>query len=361
MKKQKLYFIGLTIFFLMVLSACGIDSGEGGNTEANDNEDANGEEETEESSAEVDTSDSEYEIQFAHVVHPETPKGQAADYFKEQLEERTDGRIAVEVYPDSQLGSDREIIEQMQSGTVEMNAPFTGVLPSFVPQYQIYDLPYLFEDREHAFEMSTGELSEALNEHLLDQDLRFLGFWDGGFKHFTNSITPIESLEDMQGLSMRASQSPLLISQFNAWGANAESIDFSELYTALEQGTVDGQENPLSNVMSQNLYEPQSYLTYSDHGYMGYPLLVSENFYQELPEDLQETLEEVADEVNEWQWDVSEESEAEYAEQLENESIEINELSEDVRTEFREASDGVYDEFIESIEDGEELLDIVEN
>ncbi|WP_227002619.1 TRAP transporter substrate-binding protein [Salicibibacter kimchii] len=353
---KKFWLGGSMVATLLVASACGVSSEEVSDDQADG--DANGEQEE---TNETDTNDSEYEIQFAHVVAPGTAKGQAADYFAEQLEERTDGRIAVDVYPDSQLGSDREIIEQMQSGTVEMNAPFTGVLPSFVPQYQVYDLPYLFEDREHAFEMSTGELGEALNEYLPDQDLRFLGFWDGGFKHFTNSDRPIETLEDMQGLSMRASQSPLLISQFEAWGASAESIDLNELYTSLEQGTVDGQENPLSNIVSQSYYEAQDYMTYSEHGYMGYPLLISETFYQELPEDLQETLHEVADEVNEWQWDVSEESEEEYAETLEEESIEINELSDEEREEFREASEEVYDEFRDTIEDGEELLDIVEN
>jgi C4-dicarboxylate-binding protein DctP len=350
------WLVGIIVAFSLIISACGVSSGESNGEYSESDNSGNDSTET----AEVTTTnDSEYEIQFAHVVNPSTAKGQAADYFAEQLEERTDGRISVNVYPDSQLGSDREIIEQMQTGTVEMNAPFTGVLPAFVPQFQVYDLPYLFENRDHAYEMSTGELGERLGEYLQEQGLRYLGFWDGGFKHFTNSIRPIETFEDMEGLSMRASQSPLLIAQFDAWEASGESVDFSELYTALEQGTVDGQENPLSNIVSQNLYEAQDFMTYSEHGYMGYPLLISESFYQELPEELQEILREVAEETTEWQWEQSEQSEVEYAETLENSNIEINELSAEEREEFRNNSEEVYDQYRGDIEDGDEILDVV--
>jgi len=343
------------VIALLFISGCGIASEEVVVPEETDNNEENVE------TSEVDTSNSEYTIQFAHVVNPSTAKGQAAEYFADRLEEETEGRIEVNVYPDSQLGSDREITEQMQTGTIEMNAPFTGVLPSFVPQFQVYDLPYLFEDRDHAFELSNGELGEILNEYLMEQGLRTLGFWDGGFKQLTNSVRPIESLEDMQGLTMRASQSPLLISQFRAWGANGESVDFSELYTSLEQGTVDGQENPLSNIVSQNLYEAQSYITYSDHGYMGYPLLISETFFQELPTDLQEIVVSVADETSEWQWDISEESELEYMQTLEESSIEIHTLSDEEREAFRDAGLSIYDQFRDSVEGGDEIIDLIEN
>lgn len=301
-----------------------------------------------------------YVIKFAHVVSPSTAKGKAAEKFAELISEKTDGRIEVEIYPDSQLGSDREITEQMQSGTVQMNAPFTGVLPSFVKQFEVFDLPFLFSDKDMAYNAMHGELGGILDSHLNTQGLRTLGYWDGGFKHLTNSVRAIEKPADMEGLKMRTSQSPLLISQFQALGAGGVSIDFAELYTALQTETVDGQENPLSNIVSKKFYEVQDYLTLSSHGYMGYVLMISEDFYQSLPEDLQKTVDEVAQEVSDWQWEQAAADEVKYMEILEESGIEITELTEENRDAFIEATKSVYDEFKE-IEGSEEILQAIEN
>ncbi|MGP4061061.1 TRAP transporter substrate-binding protein [Halobacillus sp. H74] len=304
-------------------------------------------------------SDEQYTIKFAHVVSSSTAKGQAAEKFGELIEERTDGQIKVEIYPDSQLGADREITEQMQSGSIQMNAPFTGVLPSFVKQFEIFDLPYLFPDKDVAYNSMHGELGDILNEKLSEQGLRALGYWDGGFKHFTNSSHPVESPEDLDGLKMRASQSPLLISQFQALNAGGVSIDFSELYTALQTKTVDGQENPLSNIVSKKFYEVQDYLTLSGHGYMGYVLLISDNFYKKLPEDLQKTVDEVASEVNEWQWELASSDEEKYMETLEESGIEISEFDEEDKEKFLEKTEKVYEEF-KKVEGSQEMLDAIE-
>lgn len=301
-----------------------------------------------------------YTIKFAHVVNPSVAKGKAAEKFAEMIEERTDGRIKVEVYPDSQLGSDREIIEHMQSGTVQMNAPFSGVLPTFVKEFEVFDLPFLFENREEAYQATNGELGEILGEKLESQGLHLLNFWDGGFKHFTNSMLPIETPEDMNGLKMRTSQSPLLIAQFQEINAGGVSVDFSELYTALQTNTVDGQENPLSNVVSKKFYEVQDYLTLSGHGYMAYPLVISSDFYNKLPEDLQVTVDEVAGEVTEWQWEVAQQDEEEYMKVLNESDIQINELTSEQKQAFRDAMSGVYDEFGE-MDGSKVLLDIIAN
>ncbi len=300
----------------------------------------------------------EYVIKFAHVVSGTTAKGKAAEKFAELIEEKTKGQIKVEIFPDSQLGSDREITEQMQSGTIQMNAPFTGVLPSFVKQFEIFDLPYLFADKEVAYKAMHGKLGDMLNERLEKQGLRGLGYWDGGFKHFTNSKHPIESPKDLSGLKMRASQSPLLISQFKALNAGGVSIDFAELYTALQTKTVDGQENPLSNVNSKKFYEVQDYLTLSAHGYMGYVLLISDEFYKDLPTDLQKAIDEVAEEVTKWQWDLATADEEGYMKVLEESGIQITEFEEEDKEEFLELTDDVFDEFMK-IEGAKELLDAV--
>lgn len=346
----------LCLTFLLFITACGESVG----TDASDENSE--EEKTEENntSDEAAVDGENYVIKFAHVVRPSTAKGQAAEMFAELLEEKTNGQITVEIYPDSQLGSDREITEQMQSGAVHMNAPFTGVLPSFVPQFQVFDLPFIFETPEKAYESMHGALGDRLNDYLAPQGLRAVGYWDGGLKHFTNSVRTIETPEDMNGLRMRASQSPLIISQFRALNAGGVSIDFSELYTALQNGTVDGQENPLSNIVSRKFYEVQDYLTLSGHGYMGYVHLISESFYQDLPDHLKEILEEVATEVSLWQWEQAALDEIAYMEELEESGIEITELSPENKEKFIEATKSTFDEFLE-IEGSQELLDLLNN
>jgi C4-dicarboxylate-binding protein DctP len=340
MKKQWGIFSVSILLLMMLVAGCGKATESGGSVEPENKE------------------KEEYVIKFAHVVSASTAKGKAAEKFKELLEERTDGQIKVEVFPDSQLGADREITEQMQSGTIQMNAPFTGVLPSFVKQFEVFDLPFLFKDRDAAFKATNGKLAEILNQHLEKQGLRTLGYWDGGFKHLTNSKHTIKKPDDLDGLKMRVSQSPLLISQFQAMGAGGVSVDFAELYTALQTKTVDGQENPLSNIVSKKFYEVQEYLTLSAHGYMGYPLLISEKFYQSLPADLKKAVDEVAVEVSAWQWEQSAADEEAYMKTLKESGIKITELSDAEKKAFIEATSGVYDEFMK-IEGSQELLDAV--
>ncbi|MCM3762070.1 TRAP transporter substrate-binding protein [Alkalihalobacillus oceani] len=355
--KKWLFLTMSVLTFFLVLSACGQTTGT--DTTQGDLQEENPAAEPETSdSGDAVASDESYVIKFAHVVRPSTAKGQAAEMFADLIEERTDGQITVEIYPDSQLGSDREITEQMQSGNVHMNAPFTGVLPSFVPQFQVFDLPFIFENPEEAYDSMHGALGESLNDYLVPQGLRAVGYWDGGLKHFTNSIRAIETPEDMDGLRMRASQSPLIISQFRALNAGGVSIDFSELYTALQNGTVDGQENPLSNIVSRKFYEVQDYVTLSGHGYMGYVHLISESFYQDLPKDLQVILDEVATEVSLWQWEQAAQDEIAYMEELEESGIEITELTPENREKFIEVTKGTFDEFLQ-IDGAQELLDLL--
>ncbi|MBO8165476.1 MAG: TRAP transporter substrate-binding protein [Brevibacillus sp.] len=355
MQKRVSCFSVCLLSLLLVLSGCGSSSTGGTAQTGADQTGAaqSGATQTESSGGET------YTIKFAHVVRPTVAKGKAADKFAELIEQKTNGRITVEVFPDSQLGSDREILEQIQSGTLQMGSPFTGVMPSFVPQFQVFDLPFLFEDKKEAFDAMHGALGDVLNGHLQEKGFRTLGYWDGGFKHFTNSKQPIEKPADMNGLKMRTSQSPLLISQFRALGAGGISVDFAELYTALQNKTVDGQENPLSNIVSKKLYEVQDYMTLSAHGYMGYVWLISDDFYNKLPQDLQQAVDEAAKEVNQWQWEQSEADEQKYMQELKESGIQITELTPENRQAFIDATKGVYDEFKKNVPGGEDLLKAV--
>ncbi len=301
-----------------------------------------------------------YKATFAHVVRPTIAKGRAADLFADLVRERTNGQIDISVYPDSQLGTDREITEQMQLGDIQFNAPFTGVLPAFVPQTQLFDLPFAFSSSEGVYNAMHGPVGEILNPYLLEQGLRVLGYWDGGFKSITNNIRPIRTPADIRGMRIRVSQSPLLISQFAALNASGVDIAFAELYTALQQGTVDGQENSLANIYTRRFYETQKYMTVTEHGYLGYAFLVAESFYQSLSDDLKKIIVDTANEVSVWQWEQARIEDNEYLEQLRGTSMEVLDLTPAEKQAFLEATASVYDVFRQSVKDGDKLIEALE-
>ncbi|HZJ87811.1 MAG TPA: DctP family TRAP transporter solute-binding subunit [Sphaerochaeta sp.] len=298
-----------------------------------------------------------YEATFAHVVRPTIAKGRAADMFADLVRERSGGRIDISVYPDSLLGTDREITEQMQLGDIQFNAPFTGVLPAFVPQTQLFDLPFAFRDSQGVYDAMYGPVGDILAPYLLQQGLRVLGYWDGGFKSITNNTRPIHSPADLRGMRIRVSQSPLLISQFAAMNSSGVDIAFAELYTALQQGTVDGQENSLANIYTRRFYEAQKYMTVTEHGYLGYIFLVAEDFYQSLPADLRKIIDETADEVSDWQWIEARIEDNEYLEQLRQTDMEVVDLTPAQKQAFRDATASVYDVFVDSVKDGDKLIE----
>ncbi|MBU5436792.1 TRAP transporter substrate-binding protein [Tissierella sp. MSJ-40] len=300
-----------------------------------------------------------YELKFAHVVRPTTPKGMAAEKFKEMIEERSNGRIKVTIYPDSQMGTDQEINEQILAKTLDMNAPFLSTITSFVPEFELFDLPYLFNTSEEVFAALDGEVGEKLNEYLEAKGLVSLGYWGGGFKQLTNSKLPIKSVKDLDGLKIRVSQSPLLVTQFRAINAGGISVPFSDLYSSLQTGTVDGQENPYANIATRKFYEVQKYLTISDHGFMGFVFIMNKDKFQSLPEDLQLLVKEVSKEVTEWQWEKTAEMDADYLKEIKDKGMIIDEFDDAAKKEFREATQAAYDEFLK-MENGQELLELVE-
>ncbi|TCK98638.1 C4-dicarboxylate-binding protein DctP [Natranaerovirga hydrolytica] len=338
LKEFKKSFISIVVLLSMVLFFAGCNG------------------ETETSGADTDEV---YQLSFAHVVRPTTPKGAAAEMFKEVIEERSEGRITVRVYPDSQMGNDQEINEQILRGTLDMNAPLLSTITSFAEEFELFDLPYLFTTHEGAYDALHGDVGEALNEYLEDNGFVGLGYWSGGFKQITNSVRPIETVEDMDGLRIRVSQSPLLVTQFRAVGAGGISVPFSELYSALQSGTVDGQDNPFSNIASRNFYEVQDYMTITDHGFMGYPFIMNKDTFNTLPSDLQDLVIEVAAEVTQWQWEEAQRADEKYLEEIIDSGMTISEFNEAEKANFRQATQAAYDSFLQK-ENGEELLNLVE-
>jgi len=236
-------------------------------------------------------------IKFSHVVAPDTPKGRAADFFKKLAEERGKGQVKVEVYPNSQLYKDREEMEALQIGAVQMLAPSLAKFgPLGVRSFELFDLPYIFPNKETLYRVMDGEIGKKLFGMLDAKGITGLAYWDNGFKQMSAN-KPLRSLDDFKGLKMRIQSSKVLEAQMKALGANPQVMAFSEVYSALQQGVVDGTENPMSNLFTQKMHEVQKHLTLSDHGYLGYAVIVNKKFWDGLPADLRNMLNKAMDEA----------------------------------------------------------------
>jgi len=229
-------------------------------------------------------------IKFSHVVAVDTPKGKAAAYFKKLAEERTGGRIRVEVYPNSSLLSDGEEMEALQLGSVQMLAPSVSKFgPIGVPEFELFDLPYLFDSYDELHKVTRGAIGKSLFQKLESKGITGLAYWDNGFMDMSAN-KPLRMPEDFRGLKMRIQSSKVLDAQMRALGAVPQVMAFSEVYQALQTGVVDGTENPPSNLYTQKMYEVQKYLTLSNHHYLGYAVIVNKKFWDGLPPDIRKTL-----------------------------------------------------------------------
>ena len=230
-------------------------------------------------------------IKFSHVVAPDTPKGKGAQRFKELAEERTKGRVKVEIYPNSQLYKDKEELEALQLGAVQMLAPSVSKFgPLGVKEFEVFDLPYIFPDKAVLARVTDGPIGQGLFKKLEPKGIVGLAYWDNGFKVMTDN-KPLRNPEDFKGHKMRIQSSKVLEAQMRALGAMPQVMAFSEVYQALQTGVVDGTENTPSNIYTQKTHEVQKYLTVSNHGYIGYAVIVNAKFWNGLPPDIRTTLE----------------------------------------------------------------------
>lgn len=231
-----------------------------------------------------------YVLKFSHVTTTETPKGQAAEKFKELAEAECGDQLTVEIYPNSELYGDEDEMQAIQSGAVQMAAPASAKFTTIAPQLQVLDLPFLFDTLEDvpAITAPGTPVGDAIydNEDLAIRDVKVLGLWDNGLK-VLSSNTPMATPEDLDGVKFRIQPSDVLRGQFTTWGAEATPMAFAEVYSALQQGVIDGQENPYSNIESQKMNQVQKYVTESNHGYIGYVNVINQEFFDLLPPDVQ--------------------------------------------------------------------------
>jgi C4-dicarboxylate-binding protein DctP len=230
-------------------------------------------------------------IKFSHVVALDTPKGKGAEQFKKLAEERTKGRVKVEVYPNSTLFKDGEEMEALQLGSVQMLAPSLAKFgPLGVREFEVFDLPYIFDDYEELHKVTSGPVGQALFKKLESKGIVGLAYWDNGFKDMSAN-KPLKVPADYKGIKMRIQSSKVLGDEMKALGAIPQVMAFSEVYQALQTGVVDGTENPPSNFYTQKMHEVQKYLALTNHGYLGYAVIVNKKFWDGLPPDVRTTLE----------------------------------------------------------------------
>ena len=230
-------------------------------------------------------------IKFSHVVAKDTPKGLAAEYFAKKADELTKGKVKVEVYANSTLYKDKEEMEALQLGAVQMLAPSLAKFgPLGVKEFEVFDLPYIFDDYNELHKVTQGPVGQQLLTKLEPKGIRGLAYWDNGFKSFSLN-TPIKTPADLKGKKLRIQSSKVLEEEIRALGGMPQVMAFSEVYQALQTGVVDGTENPISNLYTQKMHEVQKHLTITDHGYLGYAVIVNKKFWDALPADVRGQLE----------------------------------------------------------------------
>lgn len=240
-------------------------------------------------------------LKFSHVVAVDTPKGQAAEFFKRRAEELTGGRVRVDVHPNSTLYKDREEIEALQLGAVQMLAPSLSKLGSSfgVREFEAFDLPFLFADYAALRKVTQGPVGKALLAKLEPKGVIGLAYWDNGFKSFS-AQRPLRTPADFRGLRFRIQSSTVLEAQMRALGAFPQILAFSDAYPALRAGVVDGAENPISNFYTQRMHEVQRHLTVTNHGYLGYAIIANKRFWEGLPREVRAALEQAMSEATDY-------------------------------------------------------------
>lgn len=290
----------------------------------------------------------DFTFTFAHVLTEDTPNARAAVVFKEEVEKNSNGRIEINIRPAAQLGGDVEIIEQTQMGLVHIAIPPTGNLANFNEQMYLFDLPFLLNDNAAMMRVLDGEVGTELLGTLDANNLHGIAMWGAGFRHMTNNIRPINGPADLAGIKMRTLQAPTILSTYRAYGANPTAMAYVEVYNGLQQGVIEGQENPLANIASMKFYEVQKYMTLTGHAYHTYAAVMNKQAWESLPEDLQTVIADAMIVGRDAARQFTNEDEAKILDAIKDQ-IEIQKLSEEGRAAFIEASKPIYDEFRDKV------------
>jgi C4-dicarboxylate-binding protein DctP len=295
-------------------------------------------------------------IKFSHVVAPETPKGKGAEKFKELAEKYTSGRVKVEVYPNSQLYKDKEEVDALQLGAVQMLAPSLAKFgPLGAKEFEVFDLPFILPNKAALRKVTEGQLGKTLFKKLDSKGIVGLAYWDNGFK-VMSANKPLRNVEDFRGVKIRIQSSKVLEAQMRALGAIPQVLAFSEVYQALQTGVVDGSENTPSNMYTQKHHEVQKYITLSDHGYIGYAVIANKKFWDGLPADVRGQLEKAMTESTAYANEISQkENDEALAEMKKSGKSEFIELTPEQKAAWKKALEPVYADMASRV--GKEVLE----
>lgn len=294
-------------------------------------------------------------IKFSHVVAENTPKGLAAEYFARLVKAKTNERVEIQVFPNGILYTDKNEVEALRRGDVQMIAPASSNLAELFPTWQAIDLPFAFPSQEALNKAFGGPIGSALFQSLEYKNMKGLAFWMNGFKQMTSSQKPLIVPDDFKNQTFRILPSPVIDAQFKQMGARTLTAPFNEVFRLLEQRKVDGQENTISNIFSKRLYKVQQYMTISNHGYLGYAVIMNKSFWDRLPADIQQKIAEAMDEATEWANRQSLAINEKQLQAIEKEGgIEIHYLTAQERRKWVAVLNPVYDQFSSQI--GGELV-----
>jgi len=296
-------------------------------------------------------------LKLGHIADPANPYAQGGQKFADLVAEKSDGSVEVQVFPSSQLGNQRDLVEGLTLGTVDMCLTSTAVLGNFLPQVAVFDLPFIFRDRDHTYK-ALDSIGMDIAKDLEPRGIKVLAYFENGVRNMTNNVRPIREPADMVGLKIRVMEQPIYIAMMKALGANPTPMAFGELFTALQQGVVDGQENPAAHIYTKRFFEVQKYISFTEHTYSAEPMLISMISWNKLTPEQQEIMIEAAEEARDWQRQLSQDLENGYWDKIRESGK--SEIIEDVdREAFKEATAVVWKDFEDTV--GKENIDAIVN
>jgi len=299
-------------------------------------------------------------VKFSHVVAENTPKGKAALKFKEIAEKLSNGSIEVQVFPNSQLYKDAEEFAALQSNAVQYLAPGTAKFSVSVPEWQVFDLPFIFPTTAAAVKVADGPIGKQLYEKLKSQGMLGVAIWDNGFRYFTNNKRPLKQPSDFQGLKFRADGKPAE-TLVKALGGTAQVMAFAEVFNALQQGVVDGQLNTFSNIWSEKYPDVQKYMTLSGTmSYLGYAVVTNADWYSKLPDSQRKILDDAMKQATEYERSIAQQENDDAFQKIKQSGkLDIYTLSDSEIAAWRKAAEAVYPDYEKQI--GKDLVDAVRN
>lgn len=286
-------------------------------------------------------------IKLGHIADPKNPYAQGAQKFADLVSEKSGGSVEIQVFPSSQLGNQRDLVEGLTLGTVDMCMTSTAVLGNFLPKIAVFDLPFIFRDRDHTFKV-LDSIGMDISKGLEPRGIKVLGFFENGVRNMTNNVRPITKPEDVEGLKIRVMEQPVYIEMIKSLGGNPTPMAFGELFTALQQGVVDGQENPAAHIYTKRFFEVQKYISLTEHTYSAEPMLISMITWKKLNADQQKVLQEAASEAKDWQRQLAIDLESGYWDKI-RESGKSEILVDVDKDAFKQATKPVWDMFEDKV------------